>query len=213
LETQEVIEWLKERLQQPLPGRPAQEKMVGRAVPTPEFVPEDAKQSAVLVLLFPKNGELYLALIKRREDNKHHSGQVSFAGGRYEPADKALINTALREAHEEIGTPLTGVNILGALTSLYIPVSKFNVSPFVGYIPEAPQFRIDENEVAYVIEVSLAALFDDSCKIVTDVISPGIKITVKNVHAYRLPDGNIIWGATAMILSELEILLKERTEG
>lgn len=201
------IERLRVRLQQPLPGRSAQERMTGRVVSMPLKVPDNAKPSAVLCLLFPQNDELYLLLMKRREDNTAHSGQVSFPGGRYDTTDADLKATALREAHEEIGILSSEVDILGALTPLYIPVSNYNVYPYVGYAKQKPEYNLSHNEVSYTIEVPLSSLLHTERKVKTDVISPALPGVIRNVNAYKLEDGTVIWGATAMIISELEAVL------
>src|ERR1700744_3078724 len=109
----DLIDWLKERLQRPLPGFAAQERMMGRVVASPAVVPPNARPSAVLCLLFPHNGELHVLLMKRREDKGAHSGQVSFPGGRYENTDTDYKATALREAQEEVGIASADVELLG----------------------------------------------------------------------------------------------------
>jgi len=162
-----------------------------------------------LCLLFPVNDELHILLMKRREDKTAHSGQVSFPGGSYEATDAGLKATALREAQEEVGIMSADVAILGSLTPLYIPVSNFNVYPFVGFAKNRPVYNLSHNEVSYTIEVSLKSLLDPARKITTDVISPAVPGVIRKVKAYQLEDGTIIWGATAMIISELEAVLKE----
>jgi 8-oxo-dGTP pyrophosphatase MutT (NUDIX family) len=203
------IEWLKDRLQQPLPGFSAQERMMGRVVASPKTVPENARPSAVLCLIFPVNDELNLLLMKRREDRGAHSGQVSFPGGSYDITDADYRATALREAQEEVGITAAEVDILGALTSLYSPVSNFNVYPYVGYSKGRPLYNLSHSEVSYTIEVPLGSLLHTDRKIVTDVTSPAIPGLIRQVKAYKLEDGTIIWGATAMIISELEAILNE----
>jgi 8-oxo-dGTP pyrophosphatase MutT (NUDIX family) len=204
----ELIEWLRGQLLQPLPGRSAQERMMGRVVGMPLVVPANARPSAVLCLLFPMNGELHVLLMKRREDKTAHSGQVSFPGGSYEPTDADMRATALREAQEEVGIPSADVDVLGALTPLYIPVSNFNVYPFVGYARQRPVYNLSHKEVSYTIEVPLRSLLHADRKIVTDVTSPVMPDLMRQVKAYKLEDGTIIWGATAMIISELEVVLE-----
>jgi len=209
LDNARKIEWLRQRLQQPLPGRSAQERMMGRVLPHPIVVPENARPSAVLCLLFPIDIELHMLLMKRREDKTAHSAQVSFPGGSYEATDADFKATALREAQEEVGIVSSDVDILGALTPLYIPVSNFNVYPFVGYSAERPQYNLSHNEVSYTIEVPLSSLLHPDRKSVTDVVSPVVPGVIRNVNAYKLEDGTIIWGATAMMISELEAILEE----
>jgi 8-oxo-dGTP pyrophosphatase MutT (NUDIX family) len=206
------IEWLRERLSQPLPGRVAQELMMARAVNMPIKVPDNARPSAVLCLLFPVNDELNMLLMKRREDKTAHSGQVSFPGGSYEQSDADMKATALREAQEEVGIASSEVDILGALTPLYIPVSNFNVYPYVGYARQRPVYNLSHNEVSYTIEVPLNSLLHADRKTVTDVTSPAFPGMIRQVKAYKLKDGTIIWGATAMIISELEAVLEPFTK-
>ncbi len=204
------IAWLSGRLKQPLPGLSAQERMMGRVVTMPVKVPDNARPSAVLCLLFPVNDELHMLLMKRREDKTAHSGQVSFPGGSYDAADADLKATALREAQEELGIMSADVEILGALTSLYIPVSNFNVYPYVGYSKQRPEYNLSHHEVAYTVEVPLSSLFHADRKTVAEVTSPVVPEVIRNVKAYKLQDGTIIWGATAMIISELEAIWNEQ---
>ena len=147
--------------------------------------------------------------MKRREDKTAHSGQVSFPGGSYEASDADMKATALREAQEEVGIMSAEVDILGALTTLYIPVSNFNVYPYVGYANQRPVYNLSHDEVSYTIEVPLNELLHAERKTVTEVISPMQPDVKRTVNAYQLKDGTIIWGATAMIISELEVILAE----
>lgn len=204
-----IITQLRERLKMPLPGLAAQERMMGRVVTMPLTVPENARPSAVLCLLFPVDDELHVLLMKRREDKTAHSGQVSFPGGSYDETDADLKATALREAQEEVGIMSADVEILGQLTSLYIPVSNFNVYPFVGYAKQKLEYNLSQNEVAYTLEVPLKELLHADRKSVTEVTSPKFPDVKRKVNAYVLNDGTIIWGATAMMISELEAVLGE----
>lgn len=184
---------------------------MGRVVTMPLQAPANARLSAVLCLLYPVDNELQLLLMKRREDKTAHSGQVSFPGGRHEAIDAGLMATALREAHEEVGIHSADVDMLGALTPLYIPVSNFHVYPYVGFLPERPAYNLSLNEVSYTIEVPLYSLLHAERKGIADVISPAIPDVIRKVKAYTLEDGTVIWGATAMIISELEVVLNERS--
>lgn len=204
-----LIDWLKDRLGQPLPGMDAHERMAARVRPLPAVIPKDARPSAVLSLLFPYEDDLNLLLIKRTEDGRAHSGQISFPGGRQDPTDADLRATALRETQEEVGIMSSDINILGPLTPLYIPVSNFQVYPFVAFAERKPEYNLSRNEVAHILEVPLKEILSEERKTITEVTSPADRTFVRNVNAYRLQDGSIIWGATAMILSELEVLMSE----
>ena len=192
-----------------MPGSKAQELMMGRVRPMPMEVPAHARPSAVLCLIFPIAGEPHILFMKRMEDNTPHSGQVSFPGGSYEQQDADYRATALREAQEEVGIMAADVDILGALTSLYIPVSNFNVYPYVGLATSRPVYNLSRAEVSYILEVPVKELFHPERKAITHVISPAMPDVKLKVNAYVLEDGTVIWGATAMILSELEAVLKE----
>ena len=196
-------------MQQPLPGLPAQELMAARVLPMPLQIPPDAKPGAVLCLLFPVGNELHILLMRRTPDHTAHSGQVSFPGGRFEPGDVNLQTTALREAQEEVGIAIEKIQVLGALSSLYIPVSRFQVFPFLAYAEENLSYVISRHEVAHVIEMPLSQLFAPQHKVSVDVSSPAVPGLIRNVKAYQPNADTIIWGATAMILSELEVLLQE----
>ncbi len=206
---EELIQKLKDRLQQPLPGFAAQEKMSSRARTIPSQIPQNARPSAVLALLFPKADDLHLLLIERIADGKAHSGQISFPGGKKDPTDSDLRTTALREANEEVGIMSGDVEILGELTPLYIPVSNFHVYPYLAYTEASLTYNISVNEVADVLEIPVRHLLAPERKIVTDVVSPGLNFIIKNARAYRLPDERVIWGATAMMIAELEEILKD----
>ncbi|MFO7844856.1 MAG: CoA pyrophosphatase [Bacteroidales bacterium] len=195
---------LKEEFRRELPGEPAQEKMAPKV--RRHFKSTTKRRNAgVLILLYPKNNQLYTVCIKRSEYEGAHSGQISFPGGKFEPGDYTLENTALRESKEEIGIDIEKVNILGQLTPLHIPVSNFYVLPFVGFYASAPKFKRDPNEVEKIIEVPLS-----------DLLHPE-NCTLQKFHYGDLaftapiykPKELVIWGATAMIMSEfLEVVKK-----
>jgi 8-oxo-dGTP pyrophosphatase MutT (NUDIX family) len=209
LYTTELIEWLKERLQQPLPGIDGQERMAARVKPMPPEVPKNARPSAVLSLLFPVEDQLNLLLIKRVTDGKAHSGQIGFPGGKQDSIDANLKATALREAQEEVGILSTDVDILGSLTPLYIPISNFQVYPFVAFATKKLEYYLSKSEVETVLEIPVHELFHAERKTVVNVTSPVMPEILRSVRAYKLDDGNIIWGATAMIISELETIVEE----
>src|SRR6188768_2429332 len=112
--SESLVERLRSRLLLPLPGREAQERMVSRVRPMPDVIPDTARDSAVLQLIYPVDDDIRILFIRRTEDGRAHSGQISFPGGRYEPDDASLMITALREAEEEVGIVASEVEVLGA---------------------------------------------------------------------------------------------------
>lgn len=177
--------------------------------PMPLEIPANAKESGVLALLFPMQEELYLLLIKRIEDGKPHSGQISFPGGRRDKNDDTLQTTALRETFEEVGIPSAEIEVLGALSPLYIPVSNSNVYPYIGFVSAHPEYTLSVGEVQYVLEVPLRELFNPAIKSVRSITPSAFPdITIK-APVYEWDNGHIIWGATAMMIAELEEVLSE----
>lgn len=202
------ITCLSEGLTPPLPGREAQFRMAIMARRSYAPAPEDARKAAVLALFFPRNDEWHIALIQRSaaNPNDRHSGQISFPGGSFDAEDEDLLHTALREAEEEINVPANSVQILGALTSLYIPVSNFEVFPFVGYTRSIPDFRPEPGEVQSIIEAPFR-IFQEASFETTTEITLGEHLVLRDVPCFWV-NGHIVWGATAMILSELLACIK-----
>ncbi|MDP1623805.1 MAG: CoA pyrophosphatase [Bacteroidales bacterium] len=209
MELSEFVVVLEKRLRQPLPGRFAQLKMSSlvRIQELMKFsAPEDAIQSSVLILLYPIDGGIGLVLMLRPEYGGIHGGQISLPGGKYEETDESLIYTALREAQEEIGIDPAKVQILGQLTEMYIPPSNFMVTPVVAYQASQPRFVADPKEVAKIIEIRLDDLLDRNNMQKKKIkLSMGISLKVPSFYI----NGYIIWGATAMILSELKEIANE----
>jgi 8-oxo-dGTP pyrophosphatase MutT (NUDIX family) len=203
----DLIQQIRKRILLPLPGATAQMKMAPQSRINQLTAPDHATKSAVMILLFEKDREWFTMLMQRTEDGRTHSGQISFPGGKQELSDKDLLATAKRECEEEIGIQQQSVTILGSMSPLYIPPSNFHVTPVLGYLQHDFNIRISEREVQSVIPVSLAQLFDDKIKesrLITT--SGGLQL---QSPVYVLPGGKVVWGATAMIISELEHLIKE----
>ena len=200
--TEKNIPELIHSLSQSLPGQTVQFQMA------PSFRPNfpdklNPTQAGVMLLLYSNPVELNLVFIKRAEYPGAHSGQISFPGGKYESIDLNLVSTALRETEEEIGIHASEIKVLGALTSLYIPASEFEVYPIVGFLPDKPIFNIDEGEVQYIIEVNVTYLLNPAIK----SIKPFANDRYQGHIPYFNIEGNEVWGATAMILNEfLEIV-------
>lgn len=161
--------------------------------------PGQPRLASVLILLFPAARGLSLVLTRRAEHpHDVHSGQISLPGGSQEPGETPL-QTALREANEEVGFA-GGAEILGTLMPIYIPPSDFRVVPVVAAVGAHPAWTMDPAEVAEVIESPVADLLDDRLKTVEDWDLRGYRM---RVPWYNL-QGNQVWGATAIMLSELE---------
>ena len=165
-----------------------------------------AKKAAILMMFYPKNNETYLVLILRKTYKGVHSAQVGFPGGKYEENDSDLMMTALRETEEEIGVPISKVEVIKKMSSLYIPPSNFKVHPYLGVCKETLKFIKQDDEVEEIIEVSLIDFLDDK-NIVTESVPTSYNLNV-DVPAFKL-NTHIVWGATAMMLSELKDLLNK----
>lgn len=205
------IEHLQGSLQQTLPGEQAQYLMAPHLRATKEqliSLHPQYRKSGVMVLIYPVNDVPHLALTKRTTYDGAHSGQVSFPGGRQEEFDPSLAETALRETSEEIGIPAKLVQLHGQLTELYIPASRFVVYPFVGSLPDKPNFVRDKKEVEKVMDTQLSALLNP-------ILVKTTRVTIFDGREIETPyfdfHGEIIWGATAMILSELAELMKQHS--
>lgn len=192
----------------PRTGRPAQERMSPRPRPGDVFpMPENpsGKQAAVLMLLFERDDELYFFLTRRTESVGSHKGQISFPGGQQD-AGESLQETALREAREELGLDPARIEILGApLTPLYIPVSQYWVTAFVGfYCCGEPRPRASAGEVLEILPTRLADIADESHIVEEDWELRGylVRVPYFNLHDYK------VWGATAMLLGEFSALLR-----
>lgn len=190
----------------PLPGIDAQllaapldrqNKMYSKA----EYI-KSAKNAAVLIYCYPKFDLMHLSLIKRSNYIGVHSGQISFPGGKPEPNDKKLEDTALRECSEELGIQIVNKNLF-PLTPLYIPPSNFLVSPFVTFENFNPKFNLDKREVAAHIQIPLFKLME--LNIEKRHLEQGIQIGAEVPCFYY--EKNLIWGATAMILAEFKSFL------
>lgn len=160
-----------------------------------------------MALLIPIKGEWHITFIKRPSHPKDkHSGQISFPGGGLEEGDYSMEACATRETEEEIGIAADQIKVLGALTKLYVYASNNLVYPFVGYLNKEEKFRLQESEVAQVITAPLSYFSDET-------ILKHKDLTVRGYVLNRVPYfdlyGEILWGATAMMLSELNFLWKQ----
>lgn len=201
------LTYLSDALHGELMGIEAHQKMLppGRRLITYESEASIIKPSGVLLLLFPDAGQIYLCLIKRPSTMKHHPGQVSFPGGKVEKEDPSAEMAAIREAQEEVGIDPNIVKIIGKLSELYVEVSKFLIHPFIAWADKKPDFIINKSEVDELILLPINDLVANETIMETDMDTVTGKLRIK-YYPYK---NQIIWGATAMILSELIEILKK----
>ncbi len=176
-----------------------------------QFETSNAKQTrrpaAVAIHLYPQNSAWHFILIERSTYNGQHSGQMAFPGGKPDPTDPHLEFTARRESLEEIGIPIDQGQHLKTLSKVWIPVSGFEVSPYVFLHEQAPLLQPDPREVQEIISVSVSDLIADSSLTSKDIEIPGGQVL--EAHPCFLLNNKIVWGATALMLNEVRMLLGE----
>ena len=197
-------QYLSARLREPLPGPGAQRRFAPLPLIdgwSPEQTPEAARRAAALLLVYPGSAGPTIALTLRHSALPTHGGQISLPGGALERGESTEA-AAMREAHEEIGLMSDDVHLLGPMSSLWIAVSNFVLTPTVGVSAARPAFRLHASEVEALIELPVARLFDDAAIGWTHRIRGGTRID----YPYFDVDGHVIWGATAMVLCEFACL-------
>ena len=210
LKVDKIITLIKERVRSnnDLPGWNSHKKMAVipiNSITEKAFIPpKDAKQASVGIIVFKENNKLFFLLTKRTENVEHHKGQVSLPGGAIDRNETAK-NASLRETNEEIGIDSSTLESLGQLSSLYTPVSYFNIHVFLWYSKVQPQIKINNSEVDQVYKISLDELIDNNLVSNTPINKSGFEI---NVPAYNFNEC-ICWGATAMIITELKDIISE----
>ncbi|WP_192349483.1 CoA pyrophosphatase [Algoriphagus sp. Y33] len=203
-----VLNLLEKGMEHPLPGKEAQLFMSPNPVDMRRFdtkLPDNHRRGAVLILLYPNEKKAFFPLIKRPDYEGVHSGQIAFPGGKMEKEDGDEIETALREAWEEVGVHPEQVNLIGRMSTLFIPASNFLVTPVLGYSEAIPDFVPEEREVSKIIQTAVSTLYEPSFrkqKILE--FSDNFRLDTP----YFEVDKEMVWGATAMILSELLQILE-----
>lgn len=201
------VEAILKAFQQPLPGEKAQRLMSPLKridFDTSIFPDAPLRQSSVMMLLFPDAQDHLKTLLIERTQTRHvHSGQIAFPGGKVEPEDRSIAETAKRETEEEVGVPGASVEIIGQLTPLTIPASRFLVFPHVGVIHSPPNFRLNPLEVQSLIPIDLTTLLDLSSE----------ERLVNTAYGQLLTpcfpiDHHTLWGATAMMVSEFRVMMQ-----
>ncbi len=203
-----LIRDLTERLNLALPSALAHDPL--RAIPVGNVVPKfrhahPPRPGSVLILLYEDEGSIKFPLTKRQEYAGAHSGQVSLPGGKAEPGEDA-VSTALREAREEIGIDVTKVEVIGRLSEFHVIPSNFMVTPIVASVSQTPEFRPDPYEVHKIIRGDLMELIKEDAVQVKEIIAAG---TYRMNAPHFAIENEIVWGATAMMLNELRLIVRE----
>lgn len=208
LTTDVLHDRLAARLRHPLPGHDAHATMAPRYGARQEALSvrdKGCREASVLVLLHPHaDASPAIALTVRRDHLPDHPGQISFPGGQRE-GDETLDETALREAQEEVALDPATVTLLGTLTPLYIPPSNFCVYPHVGIVRQPPSLTPTDREVEQVLHAPLSHLLDPATRVVEPWPLHGATVDVP----YYDVEGHTVWGATAMMLSELLAVVRD----
>lgn len=206
MDTESLIIPLKQRLALDLPGEPAQRRFLATPRSAVNFLKteDESIPSAVLILLFPKNGKMHFFLTERTQTVEFHKGQISLPGGAQEN-NESLSSTALRENYEEIGVHPDKVELVGSLTPLFTPVTGFMVHPFIAYAEHEPITTLQKNEVASVHTVSVSELLDNESEKQEERIIRDIAVDVPFFQFSTVQ----VWGVTSMILSEFKTVLTE----
>lgn len=203
------VDQLESLLNKELPGEEAQFSMAPVTRKRLSDVAKEnynPKQSAVLILLFPEGNSIKTILIQRSSYDGVHSGQIAFPGGQLDKSDADLKHAALREMFEEIGIVSKSVTVIGCLTDVYITPSNFLVKPFIGVLGQKPDFIVDTNEVETVISVDLLELNNKDIRKEKSIMQSG-GFEIKTPY-YEI-EGLTVWGATAMMISELNAIVEQ----
>jgi 8-oxo-dGTP pyrophosphatase MutT (NUDIX family) len=194
----------------PLLGQEAHNKMSPlnriQELKSIEIQKMNPRKAAVTTLFYPdKDYNTRLLLILRKTYKGVHSNQVGFPGGKEEKSDVSLMHTALRETHEEVGIAPEKIDLIMPLSEIYIPPSNFIVKPFLGIINETPLFTPQETEVEEIIEVLLTDFLDEK-SVYLEKVNTSYNLSIE-APIFKL-NNYTVWGATAMILSEVKELCK-----
>ena len=214
---QELIQFFRERLQNELPHNNIhnegldpkllklllEEERNAKA----QFKKTPPRICAVMIAMYPHQGETYLPMMLRPQKSRAHPGQIAFPGGKKERQDLDLVATAIREMHEEVGVLVPRENVIGPLSSVYIPPSNSLVTPILGFLDKKPSYVIQPDEVERTLDISIKDLKDPTNK-------KAKKVILTNGEYFEMPAFAVsdvfIWGGTARMIQELNRLLEEK---
>jgi 8-oxo-dGTP pyrophosphatase MutT (NUDIX family) len=209
MDFQEFLQYLPKLIAAELPALEAHIKMVPldrlSALKQQSYENINPKTAAVLMLCYPKHGKTHIVLIVRNTYEGVHSAQIAFPGGKKEEEDVDFAATAIRETFEEVGVQPHKMEVIKPFTQVYIPPSNFMVHPFLAISREEISFIPDPSEVDKILELPLAVFLSDANVVKTKMNTSYANTIV--IPAFKV-ENHIIWGATAMILSELKDILK-----
>ena len=199
---------LRKRLLEKLPGEEAHNML--RATPVGTVLPKfehklPPKPGSVLILLYPEQESILFPLIKRPNYPGAHSGQVSFPGGKAEKGE-GIVDTALREAHEEIGINPNDVEVIGQLSNFFVIPSNFIVTPVIGIVREQPQLKPDNHEVVKILLGNLDKILRQDAVRTKEILAAG---RYKMLAPHFEIENEVVWGATAMMLNEFKTVVNE----
>lgn len=201
---------VKHALNLPLPGEEAhREVMTYNRMTAAEARAQSPipRESAVMMLLYEKAETLHTVFVQRPDYQGVHSGQIGFPGGKRETFDDNLLLTAMRETYEEVGVEVKPHEVIGQLSELYIPPSKFLVQPFVAWLDTAPSFVPDDREVKELLEEPVLPFLEDSALVKKSIFLPVYNVTIES-PAYEVR-GRTLWGATAMMMREWTLSIRK----
>lgn len=200
-------EKLKQRLTQELPAWEAQKLMSPAGVTEAYRHPKEShKKAAVVLLLFEEAGEVNCLFIKRADHPKDkHSGQISLPGGQLE-GDETYRDAAIREVQEELGVSASSFEIIGAMSPIYVFVSDFMVQPYIAWLEMPDSFELQASEVAAIITTEITKFKDPQLRKVTEI---HVRDRILKEVPYFDLDGRVLWGATAMMMSEFSSIIED----
>lgn len=210
MEFKKTLQILNSSIKEDLPGAKAHQLLSPlRAKEKSSYtVRNDARKAGVMVLIYPIKNEAHIVLTQRHPYSGVHGGQISFPGGKQDPEDKNLKETALRETYEEVGVSNKEIEILGELSSIYIPPSNFHVQPLLSYSKSRPNFVKEEAEVADILDIPLKTLLKKES---LQSLTVNIRGYNREVPCFKV-DEHIIWGATAIVISELIYMIRSHQD-